>query len=186
MEFWYALFGILVLIMLFPYLRCFCKRLILKSKLKKACNNKGYLLHPAHPLWFFGSGRSEMCDLHVETKEEILSIKLFCMPRRHTVLVFGEQGEYYTRRFIVLSYFGGAIHFPINQKKKQMPNYDFRHGYKDEWQKKPAKQILLVNPVPMEFRRTQNEREIGVDPRDIINNLNVYSLNDLLSLLENS
>ena len=45
MEFWYALIGIITLIVFFPYIRCFFKRLKCAYKIKRLCRSKNYKIH---------------------------------------------------------------------------------------------------------------------------------------------
>ena len=80
MEFWYAVIGIVAIIVFFPYIRCFFKRLKCANKIKRLCRNKNYKIHPTHPLWFLGSKHAKKCDLYIETANEVFSIKLFGMP----------------------------------------------------------------------------------------------------------
>ena len=55
MDFWYALIGIIALIVSFPYIRCFFKRLKCADKIKRLFPNKRYKIPASHPLWFLGS-----------------------------------------------------------------------------------------------------------------------------------
>ena len=127
MDFWYVSTGVVALIVLFPYIRCFFKRLICMGKIKKVCHNKGYKKYVTHPVWF-------LCSQHTN---EVYAIKLFGMPRRLSILVLKENGEYFIRSFIAMTPYGGVIHFPINGKPKPMPAYDFRYKYKDSGRSKP-------------------------------------------------
>lgn len=187
MDFLYVLIGIVALIALFPYIRCFFKRLTCMGKIKKVCRNKSYQMHATHPIWFLGCKNAKKCDLYIETANEVFAIKLFGMPRRLSVLVLKENGEYFIRSFIALISYGGGIRFPINGKPKPMPNYDFRYRYKDEWEIKTPRHVLLVNPVSMEFRRQpQHGREVIVGAGDIVNGMEIDSLPRLLGDLESA
>ena len=188
MEFWYALIGIVAIIVFFPYIRCFFKRLKCANKIKRLCRNKNYKIHATHPLWFLGSKHAKKCDLYIETANEILAIKLFGMPKRFSILVLKEDGEYFIRSFIALiSSIGQGIRFPIDSKPKPMPAYDFRYKYKDEWEIKTPRHILLVNPVSMEFRRQcHHGTEVIIGAGDIVNGMEIYSLSRLLGDLESA
>lgn len=187
MEFWYALIGIIALIACFPYIRCFFKRLKCASKIKKFCRRKGYKIYPSHLLWLFGNKHGRKCDLYIETANEVFAIKLFGMPRRLSILILKENGEYFIRSFIVLISYGGGIRFPINGKPKPMPAYNFRYKYKDEWEIKTPRHILLVNPVSMEFKRQPHHGgEITVGAGDIVNGMEIDSLPHLLGDLESA
>lgn len=169
------------------YVRCFFKRLICRSKINKICKRKGYQLHATHACWFFGKKHSKKCDLYIETKNEIFSIKLFGMPKRSAVLIIKENGEYFVRSFMALISYGAALRSPIDGKAKTMPVYDFRYKYKDEWEIKTPRNILLVNPVSMEIRRQpQHGDEVIVGAGDIVNGMEIHSLPRLLGDLESS
>ena len=188
MEFWYAFIGIVAFIALFPYIRCFFKRLTCMGKIQKVCRNKGYKLHATHPLWFLGNKHGKKCDLYIETANEVFAIKLFGMPRRLSVLVMKENCEYFIRRYIaLLSYNGVGIRFPIDGKPNQMPIYDFRYRYRDEWEIKTPRHVLLVNPVSMEFKRQPHHGgEVTVGAGEIVNGMEIDSLPRLLGDLESA
>lgn len=187
MGFWYALIGITAAIILFPYIRCFVKRLSCAGKIKKLCREKGYKMHAAHPFWFLGGKRGAKCDLYVETANEVFAVKLFGMPRRRSVLIFKENGEYFIRRFIGFSSYGSAIRYPIDGRSRRLPQYDFRYKYRDEWEIKTPRHILLVNPISMEIRRQpKNGAEVIVGAGDTVNGMEIESLSRLLGDLESA
>ncbi len=187
MDFWYVIIGIISFIILFPYIRCFYKRLTCIGKIKRMCIDKGYLLHATHMFWFLGTKHSKNCDLYIETANEVFAIKLFGIPRRLSILIIKENGEYFIRSFIAMVSHGSAIRFPIDGKPKPMPAYDFRYKYRDEWEIKTPRHILLVNPVSMEFRRQpQHGSEVIVGAGEIVNGMEIDSLPRLLGDLENA
>ena len=75
MEFWYALIGIAAVFALFPYIRCFFKRLKCANKIKWLCRSKNYKTHVTHPLWFLGSKHAKKCDLYIVSMGENANIK---------------------------------------------------------------------------------------------------------------
>ena len=187
MEFWYALIGIIALIVFFPYIRCFFKRLKCANKIKKLCRTKGYKIYAMHLFWFFGSKHGKKCDLYIETANEVFAVKLFGMPRRLSILILKENGEYFIRSFIALISYGGGIRFPINGKPKPMPAYNFRYKYRDEWEIKTPRRVLLVNPVSMEFKRQPHHGgEVTVGAGEIVNGIEIDSLPRLLGYLESA
>ena len=187
MEFWYALIGIVAVIALFPYIRCFFKRLKCVYKIKRLCRNKNYKIHATHPLWFLGSKHTKKCDFYIETANEVFAVKMFGMPRRLSILILKENGEYFIRSFIALISYGGGIRFPINGKPKPMPAYNFRHKYRDEWEIKTPRRVLLVNPASMEFKRQPHHGgEVTVGAGEIVNGMEIDSLPRLLGDLENA
>lgn len=187
MKFWCVLSGIAAFIALFPYIRCFFKRLICMGKIQKVCRKKGYRLHAAHSFWFLGSKRFKKCDLYIETVNEVFAIKLFGVPRRRSVLILKENSEYFIRSYIILISYGRGVRFTINGKPRPMPVFDFRYEYKDEWEIKTPRHILLVHPVSMEFRRQpRHGSEVIVGNGDIVNGMEMYSLSRFLRDLESA
>ena len=188
MGFWFALAVVIAIIVFFPYIRCFFKRLKCAGKIKKLCRAKEYKKYPTHPLWFLGNKRSKKCDLYIETANEVFAIKLFGMPKRMSVLIFNQNGEYFIRRYIaLLSPVGVGVRFPTNGKPRSMPAYDFRCNYRDEWEIKTPRRILLVNPVSMEFKRQPlHGGEITVGAGGIVNGMEIDSLPRLLGDLESA
>ncbi len=184
MKFWYMLIGIVALIVLFPYIRCFFKRLTCMGKIKKLCHNKGYKMHSTHPLWFLGSKHANKCDLYIETKKEIFAIKLFGIARRPTILIIKENGEYFIRSFIIPISHGCGVTMHTNGKPKPLPTYDFGYKTKNEWEKKSQRNILLFSPVSMDIRyQTNNGNEKSIGAGDIVNGMEIYLLPQLLKTL---
>lgn len=171
--------------MIFAYIRCFFKRLTCERKIKKLCRSKGYKMYPTHPLWFFGGKRTRKCDLHIETANEVFSVKLFGVAKRTSVLILKENGEYFIRGYVAMISFGQGIRYPIDGKPAPMPIYDFRYRYRDAWEIKTPRRVLLVNPVSMEFLRQPHlGSEVRVDAGDIVNGMEIDSLPRLLGDLE--
>ena len=179
--------SVVALIALCPYIRCLVKRLTCAKKIKKICREKGYSLHPTHPLWFLGGKHAKKCDLYIETPNEVFAVKLFAMLRKHTILVFKDNGEYFVRSFVAFLSWGSPVRFPMDGKPKSLPPYDFRYQYQRPWEIKTPRRILLVNPVSMEFRRQpQHGRETVVGAGEIVNGMEIDSLPRLLENLENA
>ena len=185
MKIWHVPIGIVVFLGLFPYIRSFFKRLHCMKKLEKLCRKKGYHLHATHPFWFLGNKYSQKCDLHIETPDEVFAIKFFGMPRRLSYLVIKENGEYFIRNFISVFSNAGGVSFPIESKSKPMPTYDFRYKYRDEWEVKTQRRILLVNPVPREIRHQPKfGTEVVLGSGDFVNGMEMYSLSGIIRILE--
>lgn len=186
--FWYAVGTLVLVVIAYPYLRCLYKRLALARKIKTVCKKKGHALHKTHLFWFLGSKQTTSCDFYVEGANEVFAVKLFGMPKRLCTLIFNEDGSYFIRRFIAfLSYDASAVRFPIDGKAKAMPSYDFRFRYRNEWEIKTPRRILLVHPVSMEIRRRSlrgNETIVGAG--EIVNGMEIDSLPCLLNDLEHA
>ena len=187
MDFWCVFIGTFTLVIIYPYIRCFFKRLIFRSKVKKVCLNNDYNLYPTHLFWFLGNKHSKKCDFYIEKDHKILAIKMFGTARRLSILIIKENGEYFIRRFIALFSYVGVVYFPINNKPKHMSNYDFRYKYKKDWETKAIRNILLINPISMALRyQPRHSGEITVYEGDVVNNMEINSLPSLLKILEDT
>lgn len=187
MPFLFLLLAVLVLFLGFPYFRCFFKRLSAAQKIKKLCRNKGYRFFQTHPFWFLGTKRGSRCDFYIETHSRIFAVKLFGMPKYPTVLFFKEDGTYLIRRYTAFISYGTPVRFPIDGKPQRMPTYDFRYRYRDAWEIKTPRRILLVNPICMEIRRQPlNGKALLVGAGEIVNGMEIESLSRLLGELENA
>lgn len=184
MDFWLTLVGIIAFIRLFPYIRCFFKRIICAVKITILCLRRKYILHPTHPLWFLGCKMFRKCDVHIETPKEVYSVKLFGTKKRSTMLVFQGNNKYFIRRFIVVIHYLCIMLWPINSRLKTLPAYDFDYKYNGELGNKKQRRVLLVNPVVMRFRyRSDNGNESNVDDGDTVNGVEMHSLPNFLRSL---
>lgn len=177
------LFGMIVLIKIYPYVRCFFKRLLCFLKVKHFCRKMRYDLYGTHSFWFLGSKHNSMCDFYIETPEEVYAVKLFAMLHRRSMLIFREGGSYFVRRFV------GVLWIPFfwNSELKSLKNYAFRYKYKDEWKRKRTHNVLLINPISMDiFRQAINGYEDAVGLGDEVNGMEIYSLSRLLATVENA
>lgn len=181
MEVLLYLFGVIALIVVYPYIRCFFKRLNCFIRLKHFCKKRNYKLEGTNSFWLFGSKHNRKCDFYIETKDEVYAVKLFAMLRRTSMLIFREGGTYFIRRFL------GVLYIPFfwNSKLKPLMHYEFRYGYKEEWKGKINHNILLVNPISMDiFRQAINGYEDAVGLGDEIYGMQIYSLSRFLETLE--
>ncbi len=186
MEFWIILISAIILMASMPYLRSFFKRIAMAIKLKRFCNKRKIKLYPTHLFWLFGWHRGSFCDFYIETKQEIFAVKLWGVPRRLSVLIFTDNGKYFIRYYLAfISFTTSMVHYPINGKKKNFKEYDFRKKFRTEWEIKTPRNILLINPVCREIRYQPDrggERIIGAG--EFINNCEIESLSRLISELE--
>lgn len=180
MEFWILLFGVSALIAIFPYARCFCKRLGCLCKIRKICRRKNFELHPTHPLWFLGSNRSKKCDFYIETPNEVFAIKLFGMKRLAT-LILQENGNYIVKRVIGVRF----ANFTEYTKPKSLTAFDFHFRFQKKWMEKRVHLGLLINPISIDVCiQEKNGLRKGMYYGDVINGIELYSLSSLLNVLE--
>lgn len=186
MEFWIVLAAAVALLLLIPHVRWLCKRIALAVRLRRACRARQLTLHAAHSLWFLGGRRSVGCDVYIETPTQVFAVKLFGMRRRLSVLIFCEDGTYIVRRFIaMISQFGASVRFPLDARPRRLPAYDFRVGYREAWEIKTPRHILLIHPVCMEIRRRPDRSgEVILGAGDIVGGMELSTLTRLLGELE--
>ena len=188
MEFWIGLLSVVIFILSLPYIRSLIKRIIMVCRLEIVCKKQKLKLHPTHLFWMLGRCSGSSYDFYIETEHEIYSVKLFGVPRRLSVLIFMDNGKYFKRYYLAfISYTTSIVHYPIDGKKKNFQDYDFRKNFRMEWEIKTPRNILLIHPVCREIRYQPDrggERIIGAGA--FIYNCEIESLSRLISELETS
>lgn len=173
---------LVLLIIFFPSLRLMIKRIGLSSKIRKVCRKHCFNVIPTHKLWYLGRRTSDFCDIYIETKYEILAIKLFSVTKKNSILIFDENGSYINRkrRPITLGSFAN-----VDSSAKRIPDYNFRYNYDSRWEIKTPKNILLINPVCNEILyRKRNGIEYILGSGDVVNGMYIYPLSRFVGLLE--
>ncbi len=184
MEFWLTVGAIILFILAFPCLRLFFKRISLAIRLKRACKSSGNRLVGAHFLWFLGSRSARGCDFYIETRREIIAVKLFGVTNKNADLVFTADGKYFIRNYIAIIAAGGGIRYPIDGKHRALPDYDFRRRFRPEWELKTPRRVLLINPVCNEIKfRAPSGREQILGTTQMIHNFEIQTLSRLIGEL---
>jgi len=177
MEGLFYIWGIILLVVMYPYIRCFRKRWKCFRKVKRFCKKQKYKLHATHKFWFLGRKCDKACDFYIETDKDVYAVKLFSMLHRTSMLIFREDGTYLIRRFMGVLW----IRFFWNSKLIPLVGYDFRHRFKDEWRLKTPHNILLINPISMDiFRQYINGYEDAVGVGDELYGMKIFSLSRFL------
>lgn len=171
---------IATVIYLLPYIRVASRRILLVGKISSLCKRIGARLHKNHPLWLFGGSRGRACDIYIETDETAWSVKLFGMKRRTTELCFTDDRRYFIRSYIAFAA-GMFARVPLDSKKRELPAYDFRAGFRDEWYMKRFKPVLLINPVCLQINYTSACGNRIVGAGEIMNDMYIYSSSRLMS-----
>ena len=186
MEFWVILISTIAILLAYPYVRCFVKRISMRHRLARICLRKGYSIHGTHPLWWLGHKRGRACDFYIETSVHILSVKLFGLKRRTDTLVFTRDGCWFLRRFVAFaSQIAILLRIPIEGHKHKIPDYDFRRHFRMEWEIKSPKNILLIYPTCLEIiHQPIHGSEVIIGASDVVNGTEIYSMSRLLGLLD--
>ncbi len=186
MEFWIPLLAVLAILLAVPGVRWIFKRMRLTARLRAVCKKKGFRLVGNRPLWMLGRGSGSNCDCYIETAEKVYAVKLFSALSRNSVLVFDDGGRYYFQKKIPMAGgYGGSVEYPKESRHRPLPAYDFRRGYRMEWEIKTPVRVLLINPVCREIRYASSRgggRMLGAG--DTVNQCQIYSLSRFLGELE--
>jgi hypothetical protein len=190
MDFWITMLAIALVLVGAPFVRCFFKRLTLRRKLRRVCKKKGYSIVPTHKAWFLGSRKKEICDFHLVSKDEVISVKLFQMLRRTSSVYFIEGEEYYCehRVFHIVSRVGSGLSFSFKTKPKGLPKYDYDFGFLPEWSGKARKKVLLINPACSgyyNYKRNNPQLDVQADIGDLIGQGQLYAQSGLIKYLKN-
>ena len=153
MKFLLIVLCIVLFFTFIPYIRIFCKRLSLYRRLHAACKRNGWTLSPAHRYWFLGRKSDARCDVHIVTKHDVYSVKLFSVPQKSATLFFCEGGMYFIRRYLGLFGSYAIATIPLDGKRQLLPQYRFREGFDASWEIKHHHKILLLSPTAFEVRR---------------------------------
>lgn len=154
---------ILLLVVLFlcvyPYFRCFIKRIALIITIKRVCNKSGFVFAPTHKCWLFGNIKSGKCDFCVVGTKKVFRVKLassissmhfYCFKDKHSYL-------FKSLKWTLISHWTSK-----NFKLKSKLPFDFDRGTRDEWTGYEKADILLFYPAPGGAFVSKNgtEREI--------------------------
>lgn len=139
---------LIVLFFLYRFVRFACKRFILAVKLKRACKSKGATLTGTSPLWMFGRRNASPCDVYITTTKTVYAVKLFGVAGRRSQLIFGKNRTYSIRS----RWLPDIGPTPI-------PEYNFRYGFRYEWELKTPRKILLLSPVCIGVFREENAKK---------------------------
>ncbi len=182
----FFIFGVAVFLLLsWCWLRCLNKRLQCRRKLLRLCREKEQLrLHPRGKGWFLGSRYGKRCDFWVETPSRLYGVKLFGCIKRSKILMLREDGQYFFRGFasfllVIVNAFDGIL--------RMAPAYDFVTGAPVDAQQKEQRNVLLVNPAPMEmlYQPSSGPEQI-TGTGDHWQGMELASLSHLLRVLENA
>ena len=186
MKFLLLVLAFTALLWFFPHIRIFCKRLSLCRRLTAACKKHGWTLSPAHRFWYFGRKNGVRCDVHIVTKHDVFSVKLFAVPFRSSTLVFTGGYGYFIRRYLgLIGNYGGAAVIPLDGRRQVLPQYRFREQFDASWETKHHHKILLLSPTPFEILRIPKEgKQQILGAGDLVLDMNVYSLSRLLGRIE--
>ena len=172
----YFVLGVIALIILWAYVRCFFKRLRCMLSIRRTCRKAGLTLH-ARPLWWLGSRYMKKVDCLIEAPETVFAVKFFGCLWPLKTLILREHGEYIFRAHsafltAVLDIYDGYPH--------TLPAYRV-----PEIEGKELRRMLLLSPMPLEtLMQPSNGQEQISGPGDTIRRMEIANLSHLLRVVE--
>jgi|GEM_PF-1932147 len=148
MKFIIILLVIALLILLYPYFRILIKRILLSSRIRKQCRQKGYKFKALHVLPFWGRNNGKSFDFCIETKSKLVYVKLLASKYKKSVLkcpTSSSRQYYFTNSLWLFSKWSQAS-MSYDTKLQTLPNYDVPSA-----KNKQQLSILLIHPICFEI-----------------------------------
>jgi hypothetical protein len=173
------LLTVIGLIILWAYVRCFFKRLVVLVKVKALCRKHDFCFTAHHPLWFLGCRYLKGADFSLETDNTVFSVKLFGCLWPLKSLILREHGEYIFRAH---SNFLKAILDIYDGYQHPLPRYHF-----PEAGEKPQRKLLLICPMPLEILMQPSNSQEGISGTgDMICGMEIANIDHLRRIAENA
>lgn len=173
------LLTVIGLIILWAYVRCFFKRLVVLVKVKALCRKHDFCFTAHHPLWFLGCRYLKGADFSLETDNTVFSVKLFGCLWPLKSLILREHGEYIFRAH---SNFLKAILDIYDGYQHPLPRYHF-----PEAGEKPQRKLLLICPMPLEILMQPSNGQEGISGTgDMICGMEIANIDHLRRIAENA
>lgn len=157
MTFWYTLGGIVLVLLLLPYIRFFFIRLKSEIKIRLACRKHRYQLIPAHPFPFLCHSNSGTVDFYVKANDasKVYCVKLFGAVHRLQTLYMIEGNKYqWVRQIPLFGWFSyGIVHEHEYKIRDRIP-IDYIGDF-DEYSVGRYIPVLLMCPAPMAVKRAK-------------------------------
>lgn len=175
----YFLLAVIGLIILWAYVRCFFKRLVVLVKVKALCRKHDFCFTAHHPLWFLGCRYLKGADFSLETDNTVFSVKLFGCLWPLKSLILREHGEYIFRAH---SNFLKAILDIYDGYQHPLPRYRF-----PEAGDKPQRKLLLICPMPLDILMQPSNSQEGISGTgDMICGMEIANIDHLRRIAENA
>lgn len=177
------LIALIVLFLIYPYLRIFFKRISLYFKLRTLCRERNLRLHGGYPLWIFSRKKDARYDFYLEGEDTVLAVKLFAVKSKTKTLYFINDASYRIRSYLGL-FSRFAVHFvqPVDSAVRPLPQYtpDMKN---EAWYAKTMRELLLLHPSCGDIRRCRDGQEQIIGTGDTVGNLTLCSFSTLDSIL---
>ena len=129
---------------LYPYFRCFIKRIALIITIKRVCNKSGFVFAPTHKAWLFGNIKSGKCDFCVVTANKVFRVKLASSISDKHFYCFKDSDSYLFKslKWTLISHWMSKTY----KQNNKLP-FDFNFGMRKEWRGFESVDILLFHPT---------------------------------------
>ncbi len=144
------------LIVFYPFMRFFIKRIIMISRIKRICSLKKLKYKANYFGHVLGNFNGKNCDFYIETNDKVYSVKLCGTYWRKDLCDFMDKNHYAIRS---LSFQFAHTKNSVKYKVKTKPAYNFRYKFSESYYTKELIPIILMNPTSINV--TYNKREIG-------------------------
>lgn len=135
---------VVLFLCLYPYFRCFIKRIALIITIKRVCNKSGFVFAPTHKCWLFGNIKSGKCDFYVVTANKVYRVKLASGMSSMHFYCFKDKNIYLFKslKWTLISHWTSKTY----KQKSKLP-FDFNFGMRREWKEFESVDILLFHPT---------------------------------------
>lgn len=151
--------AVAVLILTYPYLRIFFKRISLALRLRRFCRRTGVTMTVASPLWFLASNRRTSPVLFLETASHAWAVALFAVPKRASTLILNDNGTYQIETYLTLINVLTVV-YRFHNRPRPLADVNFYTGAPDRVWIKHFTPVMLVNPGCLGMRTNLHGRAL--------------------------
>lgn len=144
------------LIIFYPFIRFFIKRISLIADIRHICRLKKFRYKANRFGAVFGNFKGKNCDFYIETADKLYSVKLCGTFFRKDLCDFMDEEHYAVRE---LAFQIAATRHAVRYKVKTKRAYDFKYKSEKAYSEKDLIPIILMNPVPADV--TYHMKGIG-------------------------
>lgn len=172
-------FCLIVLLILWPLLRLFVKRLTLRRRLLGFCRVSGAELHPCRAMWWVRHS-GDFCDFIAISGGKAYAVRMMGSKRRTDAIIF--RGGKYTilRRLAFISNWGFTAVIPDESKPRNIPGCAIPENMKDVVGRRMICRCLLINPVCLDlFREDKQGERTALGSGDAVGEADTLAVCDL-------
>lgn len=157
--------AVAALILAYPYIRIFCKRISLAIRLGRFCRKRGVTMTTASPLWFLASNRRTAPVLFLETASHAWAVALFAVPKRASTLILNDNGTYQIETYLTLINVLTVV-YRFHNRPRPLADVNFYTGAPDRVWIKHFTPVMLVNPGCLGMKANLHGRAVHLGNGD--------------------